>query len=138
MFGYALHLPARDGRDAGPIRGQDRSDCGACLALVLAVPRLSRLTYDAKLNGASPTQAGAALIAKYGRPMQGEAGVGYIAWKNSARSYDPTTPALTGSISDDGLSLTLQQSTNSRLEAYRRMEARASELAAGRGGGVRF
>lgn len=101
-------------------------------------PRLSRLTYNAKLNGTTPAQAGAALVGRYGRPIEGQPGTGHMSWKNSAEPYDPTTPRLGAVIDEDSIMLFLDQSTNYGKEAYRRIEARASEIASSRGGGVRF
>jgi len=101
-------------------------------------PRLSRLTYNAKLDGGTPVQAGNALVKRYGVATAGQPGPGHMSWKNSSRAYDLASPSLGAVIDDDSIMLFLDQSVDYRKEAFRRMEARAVELAASKGGGLRF
>lgn len=103
-----------------------------------AGPRLSRLTYNAKLDGSTPVQAGSALVKRYGNATEGQPGLGHMSWRNSARAYDLASPRLNAVIDEDSIMLFLDQSVDYGKEAFRHMEARAAELAASRGGGLRF
>jgi len=100
--------------------------------------RLLRLTYNAKLDGSTPVQAGTALVKRYGAATEGRPEIGRMSWRNSARAYDLESPRLGAVIDEDSIMLFLDQSVDYGKEDFRRMEARAAELAASKGGGLRF
>ncbi len=103
-----------------------------------AGPRLSKLTYNAKLDGSTPVQAGDALVKRYGSATEGRPGPGHMSWRNSARAYDLASPRLGAVTDNDSIMLFLDQSVDYGRAAFERMEARAAELAISKGGGLRF
>ncbi len=97
-------------------------------------PKLSRLNYEARLNGQTPEQVHSALIAKYG-PLTDSYrwcsdGCGML----GAR----TAPFMTMNIFNSKLTLTLDAGQRYSDNARRVLEARAQQIAAKRGDGVRF
>ena len=103
-----------------------------------AGPRLSRLEYRAKLNGTAQDQAFQALARKYGPPSGHYDDAISRSWSNAVGPVDNSSATLFAFVDGSLVALTLTQSPDYVQTARKRLEARAQQLAASRGGGVRF
>ncbi len=101
-------------------------------------PKLSRIEYRAKLDGLTQAQAQAALARKYGLPTGNLDDVMLRSWSNATKFGDGSSPSLYSAIDAGMMSLTLSQSSDYTNAAQRRLLDRAQQIAAARGGGVRF
>lgn len=136
---YQLNRPARASSKAQLKAVQAFDPAGAELKLEFTLepggPRLSDLTYTARLDGSTRDQAIAALVARYGPPT----GNGLtVWWADSARAVDLDSPRLSAVIDGSSMTLFLRQSPNYVQAARKRLNDRAQQIAAARGGGVRF
>lgn len=98
-------------------------------------PKLSDITYTAKLNGMTKDQTVAALTTKYGPPSANGL---TIQWNNKRSFSDNTSPTLNVVIDGNSMTLFLRQSVAYGLAAKKRMDERAQQIAATNGGGVKF
>ncbi len=98
-------------------------------------PKLSRLVMEAKLNGQTPEQVRSALFAKYGKPGED------WRWCDGSCSNvlgPPSSAHLDYNIFGSTLTLTLDAGKAYATGAQKALEARAQQIAAKHGDGVRF
>jgi hypothetical protein len=100
-------------------------------------PKLSEIAYTTKLNGMSEEQFISAATAKYG-PYDGK--VLLYAWRNGVRDMlrQGKEPYLFVSVDGGTVNMTLHQSSDYLNAAEAKLKARAQEIAAKEGSGVRF
>lgn len=101
-------------------------------------PKLSRMVYVARLDGATRQQTIDALVAKYGTPVKKDLSIDYMAWSDTSSPLDTSSPTLSAIVDGSRMTLTLTQSLDHQQAARGRLAARAREIAASRGGGVKF
>ena len=102
-------------------------------------PKLSRLEYATRLDGSSRQQAVEALVRKYGALTRTRmTAPDDVSWSNAIGPLDNSSPTMNAVIDQDRMTLFLVQSVDYGQTARRRLEERAQQLAAARGGGVRF
>ncbi len=101
-------------------------------------PKLSRIEYNTRLDGSTRAQTIAALVRKYGPLAPPRAAPESISWSNATKALDNSSPELIAVIDDDSMALSLTQSVDYGQAARKRLEDRAQQIAATRGGGVKF
>lgn len=98
-------------------------------------PKLSDITYTARLDGTTRDDAIKTLIARYGPPTASDL---TVYWVNGRSDADPASPRLNAVLDGGSMTLFLRQSADYRQGAKRRLEARAQQIAASKGGELRF
>lgn len=123
------------------LRTEGSTPDGSHIALTFTLepsgPRLSLIQYRARLNGMTKAQFAAALVKKYGPYLPGG---GSFVWVNPPATLGVwyPSPSLFGIVSESSASLDLSAAQKYRDEMKRRLEARAQQIAASKGSGVRF
>lgn len=98
--------------------------------------RVWSVSYITGLNGSTPEQALAAAVARYGSYSQNDAGT-YI-WCGPNKHWTFADDKLSLSFSDDKAHFVLEKSTNFFNVNSNSVKVRAQQIAASRGGGVKF
>lgn len=102
-------------------------------------PRLSHLEYTTRLDGSTRQQAVDALVRKYGPITRTRMSApDDVSWSNASGPLDNSSPRMTAVIRDDRMTLFLTRSLDYTQAAQKRLEERAAQIAAARGGGVKF